>query len=340
MNRSDSNPLLRELARSRHGDSHPDSDILTAFSEDALLHSERQKVMAHLAACADCREVLSIAAAAALDSTEDLKPLVVTHPKHQPQRVWLPWASIAATLLVVSSAVLVYQQRQAATKNTAVAKNEAVQLPSSMSQQLLPLPPPKETKTLHSKEKIHEPRQLKAPLVSQNITVANAMPETPIEAAKKSTSRQQDSYQTSAEAGGMSTSRATVQKAAPALSVSAFAGAAPARELATRPHWRINSLGQPERSFGDGAWQAVLPREQSRMRVVSVFDGEVWIGGDSSRLYHSTDNGTTWNPVTLPDKDGRKHSIAHIHFQTAQSGTVESDDGIAWSTLNGGSTWK
>jgi photosystem II stability/assembly factor-like uncharacterized protein len=179
------------------------------------------------------------------------------------------------------------------------------------------------------------------------MSVAKAIPEDSIEAAKKSDLNQQGSYQISAEAGEFTTPGEASLKAAPARSVSAFANAAPARVLsnasiasAARPHWRINSLGQPERSFGDGTWQAVLPHEQSKMRVVSVFDGEVWIGGDSSRLYHSTDNGATWNLIALPGKDGREHSIAHIHFQTAQSGTVGSDDGTVWTTSDGGSTWK
>jgi photosystem II stability/assembly factor-like uncharacterized protein len=99
-------------------------------------------------------------------------------------------------------------------------------------------------------------------------------------------------------------------------------------------------MGRAERSFGDGAWQAVLPYEASRMRVVSVFNGEVWIGGENSRLYHSCDNGSTWKLVALPDKNGRAHSIAHVHFLTAQSGTVESEDGTVWTTSDGGATWR
>jgi len=39
-----------------------------------------------------------------------------------------------------------------------------------------------------------------------------------------------------------------------------------------RPHWRIDSLGQVQRSFGDGAWQPVLANAGARMRVVAVFE--------------------------------------------------------------------
>jgi photosystem II stability/assembly factor-like uncharacterized protein len=75
------------------------------------------------------------------------------------------------------------------------------------------------------------------------------------------------------------------------------------------------------------------------MHVVSVFNGDVWIGGENTRLYHSVDNGSTWVLVTLPQKDGREHVIAHIRFQTSQAGTVEAEDGVTWTTDDGGISW-
>jgi photosystem II stability/assembly factor-like uncharacterized protein len=106
-----------------------------------------------------------------------------------------------------------------------------------------------------------------------------------------------------------------------------------------RSHWRINSIGQAERSFGNEAWEAVLPHEKARMRVVSVFNGDVWIGGENTRLYLSVDNGSTWSPVILPQKDGSEHAIAHIRFQSPHSGTVEATDGVTWTTADGGASW-
>jgi hypothetical protein len=347
VNCSEFNPLRQELARGRQDEPHPDSDVLTAFSEGALLQGERQQVLAHLSACADCREVLSLATTAAIDSADDLKSFILTRKSLPPRRAWLPWASITASLLVVCTAVLVYQQKMATPKSATVATKEAVQLPSPTIQQP-PLLPQLKGPESHSKmTNSQRSSQLQVPLPSQNMAVANVISERPIEAAKKSDLGQQSSYQSSTPAGEIATLAATAQKTAPTKSFSAFVNDSPARALsnasiasAARSHWRINSLGQPERSFGDGVWQAILPHEQSRMRVVSVFDNEVWIGGDSSRLYHSTDNGATWNLITLPDNDGREHSIAHIHFQTAQSGTVESDDGTVWITSDGGRTWE
>jgi photosystem II stability/assembly factor-like uncharacterized protein len=138
-------------------------------------------------------------------------------------------------------------------------------------------------------------------------------------------------------------------KSAPAPSASAgavpafggFAGgtAALARSTA-RAQWRINAQGQAERSLGYGPWQTVLTEEKARMRVVSIFGGEVWLGGESLRLYHSNDNGATWHMVQLPTKGNGEPVITHIHFLSAQMGNVESDDGTQWSTVDGGKTWK
>jgi hypothetical protein len=344
---SELNPLRRELARGQHGEPHPDSDLLTALAEGTLPQRERHQVLEHLAVCSDCRKILSIAAAVAMHTSDDLKPFVLTRPSRLPQRTWLPWASVAAGLLVVCSAVLFYQQRHTFQNGTTVANKEAVQLPSSALQQSSPLPSLKKPETLGTKANSQRSSQLQAPLPSQNMTGANAVQVNQSAPARRFDFRQPNSFQTGPAAGEMVTSGASVQQAASTQSISAFTNTAPSREISkasfaatARPHWRINSGGQPERAFGEGEWQAVLPHEQSRMRVVSVFDSEVWIGGDSMRLYHSTDNGTTWRLVALPGKDGREHSIAHIHFQTAQSGTVESDDGTVWITSDGGRTWK
>ena len=109
---------------------------------------------------------------------------------------------------------------------------------------------------------------------------------------------------------------------------------------ADRPHWRINDLGQLERSFGDGDWQPVPTRETSKLRVVSVSGSEVWVGGENLRLEHSSDNGNTWQSIKLPPKNGTSQAVTHIRFPTPQEGVIDSDDGTSWNTTDGGRTWK
>jgi photosynthesis system II assembly factor YCF48-like protein/putative zinc finger protein len=44
---------------------HPDPDLLTAFAEQSLTEREKSQVLDHLAVCAECREVVKVAAAPA-----------------------------------------------------------------------------------------------------------------------------------------------------------------------------------------------------------------------------------------------------------------------------------
>jgi photosystem II stability/assembly factor-like uncharacterized protein len=145
----------------------------------------------------------------------------------------------------------------------------------------------------------------------------------------------------SAQAKSKAPSAANRAAPAPAFSAGAASGLLGGiGGISARAHWRINAAGQAERSFGNGAWAPVMPDDNAKMRVVSVFGSEVWLGGEKLRLYHSIDNGTTWLLVRLPNKDNGEHAITHIRFQSGQVGTVEADDGTQWDTIDGGQTWK
>lgn len=347
MNRSEFNPLQKELARGHQGESHPDPDLLTAFAEGTLLPRERQQLFEHLAVCAECREVLRVAAEAAPEAAAAPNPFLVYRRALPPPRFWLPWASIAACLLVASSAALFYQQKQASQKHTEVATDEPAVMPAPVLQQTSPLPSPEVKQSRVKPEVFTAAKPSQASSATEEMPAAVAMKENQNEAAKQSNiSLQSSNSFSNTQIGQASTHGPAVQNNASVYAPPAFANAVPQRSFSTasvasvaRPHWRINSNGQPERSSSDGAWQPVLPHEQSKMRIVAVFGSEVWIGGENTRLYHSTDNGATWKLVALPSKDDHTHTITHIHFQTAQSGTVEAEDGIIWTTLNGGATW-
>jgi Photosynthesis system II assembly factor YCF48/Putative zinc-finger len=265
MTQSKLKPLQQELARIPVVGPHPDFDQLTAFAESKLPSREREQVLAHLASCADCRELLSTAAKAREIPVAESKPFLMPRPSRPPLRTWLPWVSIAATVLIAATAVIYYRNRDRFTETVVV--------------EIQP-----------------EPRR----------------------STKTQSPRAEPAFSTSEPPA------AVLQDSSPA---------------AARPHWRINSAGQPQRSLADSVWQAVLPDEKSKMRVISVFNADVWIGGENSALYHSTDNGVTWRQITLPQKNGLNHAITHIRFNTSQSGKVESADGTTWTTTDSGLTW-
>ena len=88
---------------------HPDPDLLAAFVEKSLTDRERSLVLQHLADCADCRDVMSLA-----------MPEIATPPSPVLQKSnWLSWpvlrwGALAACVVIVSTAVtLHYQTRQA-----------------------------------------------------------------------------------------------------------------------------------------------------------------------------------------------------------------------------------
>ena len=61
---------------------HPDADVLTAFSEQALSGRERAVVLEHLSRCGDCREVVALALPDAPVADRLVRPL-----RHE----WLSW---------------------------------------------------------------------------------------------------------------------------------------------------------------------------------------------------------------------------------------------------------
>jgi hypothetical protein len=110
-----------------------------------------------------------------------------------------------------------------------------------------------------------------------------------------------------------------------------------ARELsAARGKWRISSDGHIERLIGPNYWTRVPVNQDTRFRVVSLVDGNVWVGGSGGALFHSRNGGLNWNRVVL---SGETATVVSIQFDDAQRGTVTTSGGTRWSTSDGGVTW-
>jgi hypothetical protein len=345
---SEPNTLQRELARNQQTGPHPDADVLTAFTEDALPEREREQLIAHLAVCAECREVLSLAASAAPESVTDTA-LLLPRPMHPRLRTWLPWVAVAAGVVIVTLVLVLHERKQefkASLENhLSLAAKATVQPPAQPDKHL-------QTAIVEAPKPVHN-KPVPAPFAKATSSSQQAM-----DAALAPEYRQpsngletipQNPSVTGVTAGALpaaATPPAQASPVAPARSAPAFAmskalGLTETRSVnAVRPHWRINSSGQVERSIRDSSWQPVLLNEKSMMRVVAVFGNDVWVGGEALRLYHSSDNGTTWSLISLPDKMSGERAITHIGFQTQQAGSVEADDGSSWTTVDGGKTWK
>lgn len=343
--------MRKQLAKSQQAEAHPDADMLSAFSEGSLLPRERETVLAHLALCARCREVLRIATDAMPEPMAEAQVGAQTKLLvHPPLRRWLPWVAIAAATVVVSSTLLLHQQNKIGRKAPSVesarlAHTETTEAPAATAQ---PSPDeknaPRQTPNSLGRSQTTSrraensgdvaardaalpaapPEEQRAPAITPQAGIA----EGPAIAAKKSAPAASQTVKTFDEAA--------------ARSREAFSNAAPVPMMRSplRPHWRINELGQLERSVADGAWQAVPMLDVSKLHVVAVSGSEVWAGGENLRLEHSTDNGATWQSIKLPPKNGYKHALTHIRFQSTQEGTIDADDGTSWKTTDSGRTWK
>jgi hypothetical protein len=119
--------VRHNLAAQRPGGEHPDADQLTAFSEQQLSGAERESVLAHLAACAECREIVALATP---------EP-AATQPTFVPARSWwsvrsFKWGAAAAAVAMAALglALLRPSQRQPESQVAQVAQKSTT-LPSA-----------------------------------------------------------------------------------------------------------------------------------------------------------------------------------------------------------------
>jgi len=96
--------LIRQRlqATPNQGGSHPDPNLIAAFADRALAKAERIHVLEHLAHCADCREIVSLATPN-FDATAAVTSAL-------PSSGWLRgpvlrWGALAASVAVVTVAV-------------------------------------------------------------------------------------------------------------------------------------------------------------------------------------------------------------------------------------------
>jgi hypothetical protein len=123
---------------------HPDAESLNAFVEQALPPDEREQVLAHMASCGRCRQVvflaqeaaeivpLELVAAASAQPADHSSTLPPLSPTHSPEPVrgqrasWLAgwrWAWIPAAAMAGILSVVVIHYGRLAQRNDQVAQN-------------------------------------------------------------------------------------------------------------------------------------------------------------------------------------------------------------------------
>jgi hypothetical protein len=124
-------------------DLHPDADSLNGFIENELREPERANVIAHLASCSRCRQIVYLAQDAA--SAQTPAPAPIDNDRGAVREGWwfrrwrFAWAPAAAFAMVAMVAIFVHVRRGA--NPVEVARGTATPLASSGAQSALPAPP-------------------------------------------------------------------------------------------------------------------------------------------------------------------------------------------------------
>ena len=115
------------LERLRKGEEtpHPDADVLAAFAEKSLSEREQRSVLAHLATCVDCREVVALV----VEAEPEVSATQVR--RGAPATSWfrwpvLRWGAAAACVVIVGAAVL-YQSSSVKKQEMRGATSDAQQ---------------------------------------------------------------------------------------------------------------------------------------------------------------------------------------------------------------------
>lgn len=112
---------------------HPDSNLLTAFAENSLTKRERTHLLEHLASCAECREVVSLAVPEA--AADSFQPSVSKPPAWMSWPI-LRWSALAACVIVVGAAVRLHYQERASVVPTKAPQSAPVSPPPQSSLEL------------------------------------------------------------------------------------------------------------------------------------------------------------------------------------------------------------
>jgi hypothetical protein len=107
---------------------HPDTETLSAFTEQALNAHELGEVLTHLAVCGRCRQVVALAREVA-GAEVAAAPREVVRPKAWPKTRWRSWglALVPAAALAATAVIAFYVHERAVERTAEVAKLEQQQ---------------------------------------------------------------------------------------------------------------------------------------------------------------------------------------------------------------------
>jgi Putative zinc-finger len=370
MNEKLPKPMFDALAREAKPADHPSADVLSAFIEQALADREKQSVAAHLASCAQCRDVVFLASSAAEETGGEQQLVAAAHATSRwTWRRNLIWAAPLAAVLLLAGGYFAWHGTGKIATGPELASKRAAEAPvrqPELSQKLaVEQPSPGVAAPLSvAKPRVTAPPAKTPPAreaqpVSADVVATNGAPAAPAENKEQGSTVEMAKAAPQAPAitiGGAMGGMAPAPKAngfapsageseaprqfgtADSLSVSVNRAVAGVARTA-HPGWRITPQGHLEHLTSEG-WTKAFPEQRRVFRVVAVIAGQVWAGGDGGALFHSSDGGQHWNKASLATGEGAETAaIVSIRFEDPQHGVIATDSGSSYGTTDGGVTW-
>ncbi|HYY70262.1 MAG TPA: YCF48-related protein [Terriglobales bacterium] len=371
--------IVRERLRVQEPEgAHPDANLLSAFAEQALTEHERERVLNHVALCAECREVLALSA-----PQPDEKPALAAPAALAGTRWWrspvVHWGGLTAAALVVLIAVATRMQLRSG--HSASAPAIATYGPAQQSQAQRPesaqSPPDQKVADKAPSPRPAKPLNRTVPSAvggvsegvrDRTVSAAENCAPPPAAAAAPAVKTQATADTLSAEAPPPQEKRSvgeSEKKAIPAplaaqtcpdevaggsagglkreTTILAPRSAAPfAKRAALGTRWSISESGAVQRSIDGGrSWKEVSIADGVTFRAVATVGNDVWAGGSLGALYHSTDGGERWSPVRVQSNvQVLGGDIVRIEFTSIRAGLLSTSTGEIWTTTDAGVTWQ
>lgn len=125
---------------------HPDAEVLTAFAEQLVTDTEREEVLAHIATCGRCRDVVFLTQKMA-EAEEPSRGAAALVPKEKTGLGWFAgwnwaWIPVAALAGIVGFAVIEHSRRAAAPTTQMAQSAPPPESPLSTAINVPPMPKP------------------------------------------------------------------------------------------------------------------------------------------------------------------------------------------------------
>jgi hypothetical protein len=345
------NIVTRRLHVAPQPQEHPDANLLNGFTEKSLNSKERLQVLEHLAQCAHCRDVVSLALPPAVvaDST-------VLVPHYAP--VWLRWpvlrwGALAACLVIVGAAVTLRLGYRRPTE------------PVSDVRQTTPSAPKAVASGVASKDEATPGAPAVADLgpAASQPTQPNRPRKLPIAKAPENENEDQGELAHGGDQTGAAKPTLMADSTAPAEVVPGRAKEAGAASSETGandtsanqtgagvmspsssvvPRWTLSSDGILQRSLDSGrTWKQIPVSSLATFRALAATGLDIWVGGSGGALYHSADAGEHWVQVR-PVANGEylTADILGVEFTDALHGKLTVSGHGTWTTADAGQTWQ